>query len=81
MWEPTVCAHTPPTLRTLLESAVDYAGIFPPATLSLPDALRDYASARAGTQTWLLGRFVLSAATLEEVERLAPQRSAQGSRK
>ena len=64
--------HTPSTLRTLLKSVVDYAGIFPPATLSLPDALRGYASAGAGPHAWMLGRCVLPAGTLEEVDRLAP---------
>lgn len=56
----------PPAIRTLLVDAVDYAGLFPPAGLPMPDAARCYAEYRAGPDAWALGRFVVPAARLEE---------------
>lgn len=53
-------------LDALLEHLVDYAGLFPPATLAMSDAVRAYASYRVGPQASLLGRFVLPAARLDE---------------
>ena len=57
------------TLRTLLESVIDYAGLFPPAALSLPDALRTYASSHSGPPAWIVGRFVVPAGMLGQVQR------------
>ena len=34
-------------LRTLLAGAIDYAGLFPPAALDMPEAARNYATYRA----------------------------------
>jgi hypothetical protein len=56
------------SLRALLESIVDYAGTFPPARLELADAARRYAAYRAGPHALLLGRFVVPAAKLGELE-------------
>src|SRR5437588_212808 len=61
-----------PSTRALLGGIVDYAGTFPPASLGLADALSEYAKARIGTDSWLLGRFVLSAAHLDDFAKLAP---------
>lgn len=52
----------------LLESVVDYAGMFPPANLPLSEALRQYASARSGAHGWLLGRFLVPLARLADLE-------------
>ena len=57
-------------VRALLQSAVDYAGTFPPARLDLAGALRRYAEYRAGPHAWMLGRFVLPTAKLEEFQDL-----------
>lgn len=64
--------HGASTLHTLLESVIDYAGMFPPAALSLPDALRTYARICSGPQAWIVGRFVVPAGRLEQVERSVP---------
>ena len=61
--------------RTLLGRVVDYAGLFPPAGLSMADAVREYAAARDGADAWMLGRFVLPAARLPE---FAAARTAPG---
>jgi len=51
----------------LLSGLIDYAGLFPPADLDLPTALRRYDAHQHGDQAWMLGRFVLPAARLGEV--------------
>jgi len=55
-----------PALTTLLAGLVDYAGLFPPAALDMPDAVREYAGHRRGSHAWMLGRFVLPVARLGE---------------
>ncbi|HIK17864.1 MAG TPA: hypothetical protein IGS53_21610 [Leptolyngbyaceae cyanobacterium M33_DOE_097] len=54
------------TLKPLLSSIVDYAGLFPPAQLSLSKAVRVYDRAQSSPYHWLLGRFVLPASRLPE---------------
>ena len=58
-------------LRILLRGLIDYAGLFPPASLDMADAVRNYAAYREGEHAWALGRFVVPAARLEEFERVA----------
>lgn len=52
--------------RVFLTELIDYAGLFPPAALSMPDAVINYASYRNSTYSWMLGRFVLPVAKLDE---------------
>ena len=52
-------------LRALLAGLVDYAGLFPPAALNMPAAVRSYAEYAASDQSWMLGRFVVPAAHLD----------------
>jgi hypothetical protein len=59
------------SLRTLLRRTVDYAGLFPPASLSMAAAVAEYAAHRDGSDDWALGRFVLPAARLDEFDRTA----------
>lgn len=54
------------TLRTLLAGSVDYAGLFPPAQLTMDAAVRSYADYRRSDRSWMLGAFVLPAARAEE---------------
>ncbi len=56
------------SIRILLQSAIDYAGLFPPAALKMAEASREYASGRRGEFAWALGRFVLPASQLDEFE-------------
>jgi hypothetical protein len=55
------------SLRALLENAIDYAGVFPPASLALEEAARNYSAYSQSADRWLLGRFVCPAARLEEL--------------
>lgn len=56
------------SLRTLLGAAIDYAGLFPPARLAIEEAVRLYGRYRRGAHAWALGRFVVRADRLEELE-------------
>lgn len=60
----------PPALRTLLSSAIDYAGLFPPAALALEPALRNYRAYLETPEAWMLGAFVLPVAQFERAEDL-----------
>jgi hypothetical protein len=53
-------------LAALVEGLVDYAGLFPPASLAMDDAVARYAADRAGPHRAMLGRFVLPAGRLDE---------------
>jgi hypothetical protein len=55
------------SLRVLLEGAIDYAGLFPPASLTMPEAIRNYAAYLESEDSWALGRFIVPLARLGEV--------------
>lgn len=60
-------------IEELLAGLIDYAGLFPPAALGMPEAVRAYAEYRRGAERWALGRFVLPASHLAEFsEAFAP---------
>lgn len=58
---------TTKSMRVLLGRLIDYAGLFPPAALTMQDAVRNYARYRDGDHAWALGRFVVPAARAKEV--------------
>jgi hypothetical protein len=51
----------------LLTSLIDYAGLFPPAQLSLEPAIRNYAAYQLYADSWMLGRFIIPAVRLAEL--------------
>jgi hypothetical protein len=55
------------TLHALVAGVVDYAGLFPPAGLSMDEAVAGYAACLASADGWALGRFVVPAARLDEL--------------
>ena len=55
------------SLRALLEQLIDYAGLFPPAALTMQDAVRNYARYREGEYAWALGPFVVPQERVNEV--------------
>ncbi len=59
------------SIRILLDSAIDYAGLFPPAGLSMSEAVGIYATSLRGSESWALGRFVLPIYRIEEFEKAA----------
>jgi hypothetical protein len=54
------------SVRVLLSEIVDYAGLFPPAALSMPEAVINYATYKNSNYKWMLGRFVLPIERLDE---------------
>jgi hypothetical protein len=55
------------SLRALLSGIIDYAGMFPPASLSMYDAVHNYARYRQSPESWMLGRFICPASRLQEL--------------
>ncbi len=53
-------------LPALLEGLIDYAGLFPPTSLDMQTAVRNYSAYRASNEAWMLGRFVVPAQRLAE---------------
>ncbi|MEK7833293.1 MAG: hypothetical protein AAB401_19540 [Acidobacteriota bacterium] len=58
-------------LRFLLENLIDYAGLFPPAELTMAEAVRNYAAYRQSEHSWMLGKFIVPASRLDEFEQAA----------
>lgn len=54
-------------LRALLSGFLDYAGLFPPAGLDMPDAVESFARHRNHAHSWMLSRFVCPASRLGEL--------------
>ncbi|MEA3245408.1 MAG: hypothetical protein U9Q74_04570 [Gemmatimonadota bacterium] len=54
-------------VRAMMREAIDYAGLFPPAALGMDEAVRNFAAYRRGPHAWMLGRFVVPVARLEEL--------------
>jgi hypothetical protein len=62
-------------LHSLLQNSIDYAGLYPPAGLELEPAVENYARYRSSGAAWALGRFVLPAGRLPELEIALSRRS------
>ncbi len=60
----------PRSLSVLLQGAIDYAGMFPPAKLEIEAAVEHFVRYQAGRERWIVSRFVVNAARLEELSRL-----------
>ena len=53
-------------VEALMARLIDYAGLFPPAGLSMHDAVRAYDEYRHSERAWALGRFVVLCSRLRE---------------
>lgn len=58
-------------VHILLHHLIDYAGLFPPAGLSMNATVRNYAAYRRGPQVWALGRLVVPVERLDEFDAAA----------
>ncbi len=56
-----------PSLRALVAGLIDYAGLFPPASRSMHASVERYERYRESPEAWMLGRFVVPAARLDEL--------------
>jgi hypothetical protein len=55
-------------VSVLLRDLIDYAGLFPPASLAMPTAVANYEEYLRSEWSWILGRFIVPAARLGEFE-------------
>lgn len=53
--------------RQALAGLIDYAGLFPPASLDLGAAVEEYRQVRIGPESWLVGRFICPASRLVDL--------------
>src|SRR3972149_3081439 len=53
--------------REALSGLIDYAGLFPPASLAMDEAIAEYRRARTGPHAWLVERFICPAGQLLEL--------------
>jgi hypothetical protein len=56
-----------PSLQALLANLIDYAGLYPPAGLPLPQVVENYSRYLDSPNAWMLNRLVLPASKLSEV--------------
>lgn len=54
-------------VKALLHRLIDYAGLFPPASLPLKPAIENYLSYRQSDDSWMLSRFIIPATRLGEL--------------
>ncbi len=54
--------------RALLRDLIDYAGLFPPASLAMTASVANYDAYSRSEQNWILGRFIVPVARLGEFE-------------
>jgi hypothetical protein len=59
------------SLRVLLSGVIDYAGLFPPASLDMTTTVKNYNAYRTGPHHWMLGRLIIPVERLEEFETVA----------
>ena len=57
----------PDARQEMFRGLIDYAGLFPPASRDMADAVAGYRAARASAEGWIAGRFLCSATRLEEL--------------
>ena len=59
-----------PAVHKFFHSIIDYAGLFPPASLKLRDAFSNFLNYRQGYFAWLLSRFICPAGKVRELSEL-----------
>jgi hypothetical protein len=71
-----------PSVDTLVAGVVDYAGLFPPASLDMASAVHNFDAYRSDAHARMLGRFVVPANRLPDffaaVQGMPPRRSTSG---
>jgi hypothetical protein len=61
-------AKTTKAAQILLSRLIDYAGLFPPAALNMLQAVTNYDAYQRSEHSWMLGRFIVPAARLNEFD-------------
>jgi hypothetical protein len=57
---------------------IDYAGLFPPASRTMDEAVAEYARLRSGNQRWIVGAFLCRASELESLAAAAVRHLGRG---
>ncbi len=60
------------SIQAYLSNLIDYAGLFPPAQLPLEPAIQNYAAYKSYKDSWMLGRFIIPATRLGELDPYVP---------
>lgn len=60
-------------LQNFMSRIIDYAGLYPPANLSLEDAFRNFVNYQDDPDAWMLSRFVIPVQRLAELSLLVEQ--------
>lgn len=55
------------SFKAFMSRLIDYAGLFPPAELSMAEAFQNYIRYREEPQSWMLSRFICPASRLNEL--------------
>jgi len=55
------------SLKTFLSKVIDYAGLYPPASLPLEDAFANFMAYQSANEAWMLSRFIIPAKRLAEL--------------
>lgn len=63
----TVAPRVAPALKALLENFIDYAGIYPPATLSLEKAIANYEQYKISQHSWMLRWLVVNSSDMAQL--------------
>ncbi len=58
------------TVTPFLSEIIDYAGLYPPASLSLENALEKFGEHAKSPHSWMLSKFVIGSDRLQEFEKL-----------
>jgi len=66
MNDQTAAAPLKESARILFSDIIDYAGLFPPSQVSMPEAVMNYATYKNSNYSWMLGRFILPVVRLDE---------------
>ncbi len=61
------------SLHVFLTQIIDYAGLYPPASLPLEEAFRNFVRYQNDPEVWMLARFVIPAQRFTELSQLAAQ--------
>jgi len=62
-----------------MTALVDYAGLFPPAGLDMAPAVKEYARWLADPAAWMLGRFIVPAGRLPELDTVLSESGVYGT--
>lgn len=58
------------SINNFCSKIIDYAGLFPPASLELPQAFHNYVFYMKGEYKWMLGKFIIPSKKLTELGKL-----------